>query len=463
MSENIENEVKHKFGTQLSYSFGSFFDDFIMTAFSIRVYSFYETELFLPGVFVAVAVAIYGGWNMINDPLAGYISDKDFKFTRKRGKRFTWFLISSFPTAIIYLLIFMVPGNNQWLHFFWLLILICLYDTTFSFWNTNWMAVFPNKFRSQKERTRVASLQTLLSQIGLTLGMLIPPIFIREGVKITYVYAAMFVSLTVIVAILFMIPGMRKKDLSHATLPNVSESVVKIDKNYFQTVGIALKQKNARAYLIAYLGQTVMMSVMLASVPYLTRYLLGNEDLEIFISGAVLVGGLVSVPLWIFVGRKKGNRIGYMFGTGLTSLLLFVFFFLSTNTYAVIACAFLVGFTMGATWSLMYPTFSDVIDELVVKMGKRSEGILYGFRTFIGRFSIVIQAITFGVIHFYTNFNPYATHLTLVPEAKLGIRIHTAIIPALFYLFGFLAMWLRYDLTPEKTKQIKIQLAEMNL
>ncbi|MBN2157005.1 MAG: MFS transporter [Candidatus Lokiarchaeota archaeon] len=114
MTTNIEHKMKHRFGTHLSYSFGSFFDDFIMTAFSIRVYHFYETELLLPGVFVSVAIAIYGAWNMFNDPLAGYISDKEFKFTRKLGKRFTWFILNSFPTAIIYLLIFLVPGNNTW-------------------------------------------------------------------------------------------------------------------------------------------------------------------------------------------------------------------------------------------------------------------------------------------------------------------------------------------------------------
>lgn len=462
MSENIENEVKHKFGTHLSYSFGSFFDDFIMTAFSIRVYSYYETELFLPGKLVSIAVIIYGIWNMFNDPLAGYISDKNFKFTRKLGKRFTWFLLNSFPTAIIYLLIFIVPGTNTTLHFIWLLVLICLYDTTFSFWNTNWMAVFPVKFRSQKERTKVAFIQTILSQFGLTLGMLIPPIFITYGNRTSYIYAAMFVSLTVMVAILFMIPGMKKgKDQLPLPLENTMEN--KFNRNYFQTLWIVLKQKNARAYLVAYLAQTVMMTVVLASVPYLTKYILGDVDLEIFISGAVLVGGVFSVPLWIWVGRKKGNRIGYMFGTGLTSLLLFVFYFLTTNAYAVIACAFFVGFTMGATWSLLYPTFSDVIDELVVKMGERKEGILYGFRTFIGRFSIVVQALTFWLVHYYTNFIPYASHLTLNETAKWGIRIHTAIIPAFFYLFGFLAMWLRYDLKPDKTKQIKMKLAEMKL
>jgi GPH family glycoside/pentoside/hexuronide:cation symporter len=462
-NEEFENKVNYSSRIHLSYAFGSFFDDFIMTAFSMRVYSFYETELLLPPVMVSLAITLYGIWNMLNDPLAGYISDIPFRFTEKRGKRYTWFIIASFPTGVIYLLIFFPPGNNPVTHFFWLLMFICLYDTFFSFWNTNWMAIFPFKFRSQKERTKVAGFQTFLSQLGLALGMLIPPLFIEYGVNKTYLNAALFVMIVVFAAIILMIPGMKEKartenEIQKARISIETESQ---NQNYFETIKYALKQRNMRAYLIAYLGQMVMMTVMLASIPYIVKYLLNGEGfLETLISGAVLVGGVFSVPLWIKVGRTYGNRIGYLCGTGLTSISLVILFFI-TNSVGIIICALLIGFTMGATWSLMYPTFSDVIDDLVIKMGKRNEGIFYGFRTFIGRFSIVIQAIVFGTVHTITNFNP---ELSIQSASALwGIRFHTAIIPALFYFFGFLAMWKIYDLTPEKAQKNKKILHDLGL
>ncbi|MHA1899334.1 MAG: MFS transporter [Promethearchaeota archaeon] len=463
MSENetlIENEMRFTSKTHLSYSFGSFLDDFIMTAFSMRVYLFYETELFLPNALISIAMIIYGIWNMFNDPIAGYVSDKHFRFTKKFGKRFTWFILTSFPTAIIYFLIFIPAGKTNTQIFIWLVLLICLYDTFFSFWDTNWMAIFPYKFRSQKERTKVAGFQTILSQIGLTMGMLLPPMLITYGDIGSYTNAALFVMVIAFLAIFAMIPGMKqdRKVIDHI---NLVESKQKHD-SYIKTLKIALKEKNFRAYLTAYLGQTVMMTVVLASIPYLVKYVMGKEgDAEFLISAAVLLGGVLSVPLWIKIGRKYGNRIGYMFGTGLTATMLVVLFFVSRNYILVVIFAGCVGFTMGATWSLMYPTFSDVIDEIVVKAGKRSEGIYYGFRTFIGRFSIVIQAATFGIIHGLTKFDP--TLATQPPAAIMGIQIHTALIPALFYLLGFLAMWRIYDLKPAKVSEIKIKLAEMDL
>ncbi|MHA1674227.1 MAG: MFS transporter [Promethearchaeota archaeon] len=460
IENKLGNEMKYSSKIHASYAFGSFFDDFIMTAFGMRVYSFYETELFLPGKMIALAIIIYGIWNMFNDPIAGYLSDKNFKFTKKRGKRFTWFILMSFPTAIIYLLIFIPVGTNDNQIFVWLLVLICLYDTFFSFWNTNWLAIFPFKFRSQKERTKVAAFQTLLSQIGLTMGMLLPAYFFTYGEPETYINAAIFVMVVCFLAILVMIPGMKQ---DHDVLEHMDAVESEQEhESYIQTLKIALNEKNFRAYLTAYLGQTVMMTVMLASIPYLVNYVMGaGEDAEFLISAAVLAGGLVSVPLWIWVGRKFGNRIGYMCGTGFTATLLVGLFFVSMNYTLVVIFAGLVGFTMGATWSLMYPTFSDVIDEIVVKAKKRSEGIYYGFRTFIGRFSIVVQAATFGIVHTLTKFDP---KLTSQPDsALLGIRIHTALVPALFYFLGFLAMWLIYDLKPAKVEKIKMELVELDL
>jgi Na+/melibiose symporter-like transporter len=149
-----------------------------------------------------------------------------------------------------------------------------------------------------------------------------------------------------------------------------------------------------------------------------------------------------------------------MFGTGLTGLLLLFFLFIQDMAQAIIA-ALLLGMSMSATWSLIYPTFSDVIDEMVVKMKARNEGIFYGFRTFFGRLSIVIQALSFSIIHTLVGFDPVVADQTLL--ALWGLRIQMTLVPALFYLLGFVCMWRVFDITPEKAKQNKAQLAALGL
>lgn len=109
----------------------------------------------------------------------------------------------------------------------------------------------------------------------------------------------------------------------------------------------------------------------------------------------------------------------------------------------------------------MYPCFSDVIDEIVVKTGKRQEGIYTGIRTFFGRLSIVVQAISIAVVHEITSFIPGAEIQTDL--ALWGIRVILALIPMIFYIVAFFFMWKVYDLTPEKVQKIQVQLKELNL
>ncbi len=457
-------EMRFSSKTHASYALGSFFDDFLSTAFSVRVYAFFHEVVLLPEIFLGIAYLLYGIWNMFNDPLVGYISDIPTRFTKRWGKRFLWFILTAIPCAVIFTFIFSPPYTTDWGIFFYLLALICLFDFLFSFWNTNWMATFPVKFRSHRERTKVAAFQTPLSQVGLALGMLLPPLLIPTYEdRGSYVVMGLVISLICVCVVLLMIPSMRENPAT----PEQSLKVREIQESrppYIQTLKKALKEKNFRAYLMAYLGQTVMMVVVLASVPYLVKDILHLTTVnEIYISAMVLIGGLIMVPVWIKVARKYGNRVGYMCGTGLTAMVLITFLFVTDLSQAMV-CGILVGITMSATWTLLYPTFSDVIDEIVVKAGKRNEGIYYGFRTFFGRLSLVIQAVAFTIIHALTGYVQTADiQYIQTPLALMGIRIQIAVIPMIFYLIGFVFMWRVYDLKPAKVQDIKKQLEKLGL
>ena len=453
-------EIKHSSWIHTSYSVGGFLDNLLTAAFTIRVIGFYEDEVLLPIIFVSIAFAIYGFWNMINDPLAGYISDKTYRFTKRWGRRFPWFMVSAIPCAIVYFFIFTVPPGDILFIFLWFLISICLFDLFFSFWNINWNSIYPDRFRSIKERTRVAGLYTILGMIGLALGMLLPPMFITYGVRSTYIIAAMIIMLISVVCAILMIPAMREdKELIDRLLRLSIEQEKK--ESFVHILKFGIKQKNFSGFLIVYLAQMVMTTLMLSSFYYFVRYVLRMEaEIEIYISAAFLLGGMVSVPVWVMLGRKFGNRKAIMIGMALT-IFLFIPLLVVSTLIATIISAFLLGIGIGAVWTLRVPAFSEVIDELVIKTGKRQEGVYYGVMTFFGRLSIIIAAITFAIVHEATGYVPGAE--TQSPIALVGIRVIFALVPMIFYLIGLLVMWKVYDLTLDKVKSNEGKLNELNL
>ena len=455
-------EIKYSSKTHISYSLGSFLDQFYVASFTVRVIFFYENELFLSIILIGIAFALFGFWNMINDPLIGWFSDKKTRFTKRWGRRFPWFLVGAVFINFAYIFIYIVPFTDQLGMFIWLLIIICIYELCYSLWQVNWLALYPDKFRSQKERTKLGALTTICAQLGSVMGVVITPIFIIYGNIQSYIIAAIVVSIIAFIFVLLIIPGMREdEELIARELKSIEEQK-KEKETYFQIVKFSIKQKNFTSYVIFYLFFYMLPLLLLASLPFLTIYIVKskNPNTETLLAGTFLIGAFVSVPLWLKLGRKYGNRKCFIYGSLMTTIAFIPLIFVSSLNLIIINL-FIIGFCAGANWTLLYPGFSEVIDELVAKTGKHREGAYTGIRTFIGRLSFVIQAVIFAVVHTATNYVPGAD--TQAPLALWGIRIILAVVPMLCFLICFLVILIFYDLTPEKVKHNKDLLKQKNL
>ena len=82
---------------------------------------------------------------------------------------------------------------------------------------------------------------------------------------------------------------------------------------------------------------------------------------------------------------------------------------------------------------MLMPVASDTYDEVASRMGKRVDATMIGVRTFFFRIAFIVQAVVIGTIQIVTMYNtdPAAVQ---TPEAIWGIRIHTALIPAIMFI-----------------------------
>ena len=457
-------DISHSKTNMASYGFGNLVGQFIEAVFMVMVFFFYEAEKGLSSTLTAFGFVIFAIWNAINDPILGFITDKPNRFTKKWGRRFPWIIISFFPWAIAFLLIFTPPNVNPqeapWILFGWLVITTCASDTFFSVFITNILSLFPEKFRDSSERITASGINVFVGFFGVVLGFLLPPMIIIYGNIQSYTITALICIGISVISLILMISGIRE---DKETIERYLTKTIDQEKDKFlPTLKQALKQKNFIVIIIFYLGFMSLTMLVMASFLYYVRYVLEAEAIAAtLIMGMLLIGGIASLPFWVkYTQKTRDNKKTSVIGASLMvcfAIPLSIFSDLSL----VLITVFLFGIGLGAYWAMMVPVYSDVIDESVIETGKRREALFGGFRFFFGRLAMVIQAITLAIVHELTGFAEGAP--TQSQTAVFGIALHTGIIPAIFMAIGTLVFWKFYDITPEKSAEIKVKLNELGL
>ncbi len=460
-----EVEITHSKMSMVSYGFGKFMTEFLNIAFGAYAFYYYEDELGLNVWLAGVGFVIFALWNAVNDPLVGYFTNRPFKFTKKRGRRFPWIIIGGVPWAITYILILTPPTTDPiggaWILFIWLIFATCLFDFFGSIFFVNFVSLFPDKFRTETERRKVAAISTPIGIFGIALGSIIPPMFIEFNILSTYVIQGSVVVIICLVALGLAIPGSRD-DQVYVDRYIANYEIDEKKEPFIKTLVKVAKQKNFQAFIATYTLYVFLTVSMTASIPYVIKHLLGKEANAItLVMAGFLVGALISVPLWVYLAHKTNNNRRTLIIAAFTlGILTGPLIFLGDYMLIIIFMTFW-GIGLGGFWSMYPPTFAELIDESVVNFGKREEGIYNGVLQFFGRLSFAMQAITFAIIHTLTGFE--AGSPTQSDLAIFGIRLHFSLIPMIAMLIGTLILLKFYDLKPEKVKIIKEKLIELNL
>lgn len=476
MKNKQKKEYNYKKTIMASFGNRELFHQFIFAAFGFSVFFFYENVIGLPSLLAALAFVLYSIWNAFNDPFLGWIVEKiHMPWERKNYKRFPWIIIAVPPMLFSYVMIYSVPLNwyatptlveqNQLLIFGWYLGSLCFYDTLVTLYEVNHTALYIDKFRSADERRTTQGFGTILGIIGMTLAATIPPIFIGANTLIPdgYITAA-WVSLGVgLIIFLFVLPGIfedkklreyyanRKK----STKENEVDSFLKSTLNIF-------KEKRFRLKIIHFFGYQVGGVMIQTSALYVSTYILGMGGSGITILlGAMLIGALISVPIWTYISHKMDNNrtLGIIACSILMITFLPLIFLTTTPGWFIGLIAFGAG--IGGNWFIDPPLMGDVLDDVTVRTGKTQYSTFYGIQAFTIKAGQTFIAITIGLSHALTGYIEGAASQT--PFAIFGIRIHTAIVPAILMLITLIIFWRYYDLTPDIVAENKKRLRALKL
>ena len=461
----MEVESFHSKKNMASYGFGIMSREFVQIAFNVLVFFYYEVELGLNVLYIGLALVIFAIYNAINDPLVGYLTDRPFKFTKKWGRRFPWILIGGIPLGFCYFLVFTPPRvdakSGAWILFGWLVFTTCLFDTFHSIFFVNLQSLYPDKFRSIQERRKVVIFQIILGALGVAFGAMIPPLFYNFGDLNSYIFQGFIVLVIAIVTMLLAIPGVREdKETIELYLSSVKKDIKR--DSFLKSMKVAFKQRSFVAYMLLYAMYWVMINSMEASIPYVVRFILNMPaSATTLIMACFLLGALASVPFWYKIAQKVNDNGKIMLIASILMAVLVTPMIFLESFILILISVFVWGVAQGGFWAMIFPVFSDVIDESVVKNEKREEGTYIGIQQFFGRIGLAIQIVIFTVVHYLTGFVEGSE--TQSAQAIWGIHLHLALVPMICMLVGALIFWRVYDLKPEKVSANQQRIKELKL
>jgi GPH family glycoside/pentoside/hexuronide:cation symporter len=390
----------------------------------------------LVGLALSVALLIDALW----DPIVGQISDN----TRSRlGRRHPYIYGAAIPAAICFGLLFMPPLSwSDEALFFYLLVFVVAGRMLDSLYEIPGSALMPELTSNYEERTGLQSWRYALGTVagGAVAAFLGYGYFLR-GTKAEPFgqlnmagYAPYAITVAVISAATVLIsaratqpfiPYLHQPVRKRATLGAIGREI-----------GLALANRNfvALAASAFIFGISVGISGGLQSYFYTYFWELPSKDLLLLRLSAIPAGllGVVMAPygarLW---GKKNacigvfflaifsttvplgGRLLGFMPPNG-SSLLLGILIADTMTTSALAVMGFIIVTSM----------LADVVEEVQVQTGQRSEGLLFAAESLLRKLSTSFTVAVPGILIGYVRFPKFAkpghidhailTHLALI-------------------------------------------------
>lgn len=451
------------------FSTGYFLNIFLMIAFNSYVWTFYEGELGLIGItaiwpiYLAIANAIYIIFSMLISPVIGYFTDRPFKWTKKRGFHTPWIIIGGIPTIILFFFLFTPPqvsGIESVLPILiYYIILVLLYDVSYSLLQTHSFGGFAAHFRGDATRRKGGILTQIFTFIANFLAITVWSLVIDPGNSTSFTIAAFISIIILFCSFLVFIPGSKEsKAIKERFIVGYRNS----DKtSFFKTMKIAMKQKNFMLVIFSYLTFMVAFGLMsMNTVNYIDDVLQEGQYIRSLGSVLMLLSSFVTMPIWARLAKRIGHSNTYTIGLASYGVCLLLNLFI-INAFQFYLTSILSGVSGSLFLIMLSPVFADCYDEIAVKLKKHQQTTLIGIRNLFLRLSVMVQSFIIAIIHALTFYNPI--NVSHQPNALVGLRIIQGLIPFIVCSLGALIFYKWYDLKGIKKQEVTRKLRELGL
>lgn len=402
-----------------AYALGMFAMMVPSQAFASFFNYYYVEKLGLSLGLATIARTIYLIWDAVNNPMAGYLSDR----TRtKYGRRRPWIFFSTPAFMLVFIMVFSVPkglGNTEL--FVWLLTSLILFEGIATLLWVNYGALFPELFEGDRLRAKASAVQQGFQIAAILIGTALTPILYGW---IGFGWMSVIYSLVFGIFMTWFALSVREKESAHqdVPLPLIAAFRETLTNKPFWIFNIA-----------GSFAQTVN-GLLAALLPFYAKYNLHISEGEVSIlMGAVFVSIIPFVAVWYLISRRLGGLRSWRLALAVYGLSAIPLWF-AGNLGSGIFAGILVGFGMAGFLVTPAMLSGRIIDLDAERTGRRREGIYTAVAGFITRSSGLIAAVAFWIVGLMYG---YRSGDEPGPQPEMVFRVLICVVPLILLTVSF--------------------------
>lgn len=394
---------------------------------------FYAEVLGLPLAVLGLLLFIPRFVDAIQDPYIGLWSDR---LAGRGTSRLRIITLAAPFLALSFFGLFSPPALSTTLLGVWMVALLIIICTAFSFITINMGAIAVEWSKNAHQRTRITAWREGFVLVGLLIASALPQVLMEQTSDDHTAYFRFGIVFIVLLALgLFLLwLGLRHTRLS-------LQSAAPQNYNIWQLVRGNIPFRN-----LLWIG---LLNATAAAIPgalvlfYIDDVVQAPDHMGGFLAVYFLTGAL-GMPFWLWLSKRTSKRIAW-----LTSMVLSVIAFIwafSLNAGDImpyyIICA-LSGLCLGADYAIPPALIADVIAKPDADVAVESGGYM-GVWIFFSKLALAISAVIALPLLSLLGYNPA---MEVKPtDALFGLAIVYALLPCVFKLAAAWLLWKRKEL-----------------
>lgn len=405
------------------------------------VLNFYVQDLGLSAALVGAAYLISRLFDVVTDPLVGYLSDRT---TTRWGRRRVW-MLASVPVMWIgaYMVFFPDPPVSIWYFLSWMAVL-WLGWTMLLIPYYAWAAELSPEYN---ERSLITGWRTALGLVANIVSKLIPAIALI-CCAIGGTPAVVNMIGIVLLVVLPLSVGL--------TVTNVTERRDFIPAQMPILAGLRVMWRNGpfkrlvTAIFINYTGTAIATSTMI----FYIRGVLGEEEGAILALLAFYTTNLCSIPFWLWISKRIGKHRAWIAGLLTFTFVAPLYLLLGPGDfYWMLPIIAVTGFAGGTFHTMTNSMKADVIDLDTLRSGENRAAMFFAVWSMAMKLALAmgpfIALSTLGLLGF--DSKPGIVH---DPQQIWALKIVYALSTAVFFTIAAAVAW-RYPITEERHLRLR--------